>query len=260
MIRIILLCLVFSSVSASNEYYGDTDRGWYWGEAEVEEGVGPSKKKELIKAPELSPQQILKEQGKRLEELKSTAVLFPTQENIKAYLAYNQMIMQQAQVFATNYKRTLWREPELDYTVERPVSKGGILSKADHDVAVSNERLNTIAHVKGLLYFFRSDCPYCARYAPILKNFANQHGFTIIPVSMDGKGTKEFPHPRTSYTLKDKLNVRTVPATFLVDPRENKVAGVGFGVLDYTKLAQRVIVAGNEIDGKDFLLEGKYKK
>ena len=106
-----------------------------------------------------------------------------------------------------------------------------------------------MADENGLIFFFRSDCPHCHRYAPILKRFAADYGFTIIPVSLDGGALPEFPYPKQNYDLGRKLKVEVVPALFMVNPESNTVVPVGYGYNDYSKLTQKVLFAGQQMDG-----------
>jgi len=120
--------------------------------------------------------------------------------------------------------------------------------------AVADERsLLETARDKGLLFFFSSDCPYCHRLAPVLQAFEKQYGFTVLPISLDGAGIPGYEQPKANHTLAHQLNVRNVPAVFLIDPERNTVANVSVGYRTWTELQQRVTTAALHINRQERL-------
>ncbi len=120
----------------------------------------------------------------------------------------------------------------------------------------TDNRLSQLAQKDGVLFFFRSDCPYCHRFAPILKRFSAQYGLTVIPISLDGLGIAEYPNPKTNYDIGRKLNVSVVPAIFLVDPEKNAVATIGYGYSDYSAMTEKILSAADQLSGTATLKVG----
>src|SRR5690606_33837125 len=58
---------------------------------------------------------------RRLRELKAQAILHPTPENVAAYIRLQREQLDRASLFSVVWQRALWQDPELDYTLERPV-------------------------------------------------------------------------------------------------------------------------------------------
>ena len=58
---------------------------------------------------------------KQLDELKALAILEPTSENIVNYIRFQREQLDRASTFADTWSRSIWQNPELDYTLERPV-------------------------------------------------------------------------------------------------------------------------------------------
>lgn len=240
-------------------FYDDRERGWYWyeeppvEEEEIEEK--PKEKPAVVVAQPAKPltaKEIIDKQREVFNNALSEAVINPTPENIRNYLAITQQINAQAERFSDSFKKTIWVAPEYDYSITgRPTTTQAIAAFNQNQVKENYGDLYQIAQEKGIIYFFRSDCPYCARFSPILKQFAAQFGFTIIPVAMDGKGTQDFPYPKRSDYMASRLNVSVVPATFLVDPDANTVSTVGYGYSDWTTLIAKVLFANEqmELDG-----------
>lgn len=239
-------------VTAPQNYFDDRERGWFWYEDPLPE---PEKKKAkkaqspvASSAPKLSPREILKKQGEDWEDAMANAILYPSQENYRRYMAMTSQIMQQSQNFATGFKRALWVTPEYDYTLKNPTTPQAIAARNEERFIANADNLYSAAKKYGLLFFLRSDCPYCHRFAPVLKKFADFYGFEVIPVSVDGGGLPEYPNPRKNHALGRKLNISVVPALFLLNPDTNAVATVSYGFVGWTELVEKMLVAIEAIE------------
>lgn len=189
-----------------------------------------------------------------LEDKKIKAVIYPTEENLKDYMAYQQMILNKSSTFADTWRRVLWKEPSLDYTLKRPVNKIGKeawIDKRNLDVVDSIRDLN---EKYGIFFLFRSDCHFCHKYSPILKSFQNKHNLAIMPISMDGGVLPGWDNIVVNKGQIDKLgiNVKSVPATMLFDKDTRKLIPLGFGVLSHTDLEERIFAITKLEVGNDF--------
>jgi conjugal transfer pilus assembly protein TraF len=262
-IAFLLIALLSSSAFSDDTkktYYNDRERGWYWYETppiEVEEPEEKPKEQPAVviqSAQPLSPKEVIDKQREVFNNALAAAVINPTPENIRNYLAITQQINAQAERFSDSFKKTIWVSPEYDYRLSgRPTSTQAIAAYNQNQVKEKYSDLYQIAEQKGIIYFFKSNCPYCARFSPILKQFAAQFGFTVIPVSMDGKGTQDYPYPKHSDFMASRLNVSVVPAVFLVNPDANVVSTIGYGYSDWTTLISKVLFANEQMenDGTD---------
>ncbi|PCS24030.1 conjugal transfer protein TraF [Candidatus Enterovibrio escicola] len=234
-------------------YYHDRERGWFWyedpSEDEEKEVVKPQAKVSAPVQPVLSPREILKKQGEQWEDALAAAILEPSKENYKNYLAMTAQIQQQSQEFATGFKQAIWVTPEYDYTLQKPRTTQAIVAHNQEELRLNEQELYRLSQENGLIFFFRSDCPYCHRFAPVLKKFSEQYGFTIIPVSLDGGGLNEYQYPKRDYDLGRKLNVEVVPALFLVNPDTNSVSTIGYGYSDWSTLTTKVLFAAQQLEG-----------
>ena len=98
--------------------------GWhfYCDPDEAKEPVAPA-----TKAPQApSAAERILSMRRALEEARAQAVLEPTPENVKAYLRLQQEALQSAAAFSDAFRRAVWANPGLDYTLRRPV---GALAK-----------------------------------------------------------------------------------------------------------------------------------
>jgi hypothetical protein len=92
----------------------------------------------------------------RLEELKAKAILEPTSDNIIAYVRYQREQLDRASTFADVWERAIWQHPDLDYTLQRPVSTLGKTAwlaqrKTDREAVIAS-----LSERYGLFFFYSS--------------------------------------------------------------------------------------------------------
>ncbi len=85
---------------------------------------------------------------------------------------------------------------------------------------LSNGRQVNLADWKVVL-FMQGHCPYCHQFDPVLKQVAQQYGFSVFPYTLDGQGDAAFPEalpapPEVMQTFFPGIPVAT-PTTFLVN-------------------------------------------
>ena len=234
-----------------DSYWRDRERGWFWyDDPPPERNDGPKPKPKAIPtitAPTASkkPSELVEFAAlqKRVEDLRNIAIINPSEQNIRNYLNIQNFVIEKASTFADVAQRVIWATPELDPTVTgRPVNAKA-LEVFDREQA--GARTNTVAQLAqthALFFFFRSDCPYCHQFAPLLKDFEAKFGLRIIPISVDGGGLPEFRSPRVDNGIARTLDVRQVPALFLAEPRNGKITPLGYGVLSESELLERIYV------------------
>jgi conjugal transfer pilus assembly protein TraF len=102
------------------------------------------------------------------------------------------------------------------------------------------QAVRNLAATHGVLFIFRSACPYCHRLAPILKRFEQEYGMTVFPVSLDGRGLPEYPNPQPDNGIATRLNASMVPALYLSAPSKRQIRPIGFGVMAMNELIERI--------------------
>src|SRR6185312_13633686 len=126
---------------------------------------------------------------KRLDDLKKIAVMNPSEANMKAYMGYQRFVMDKSAFFADSWQRLVWTTPELDYSISGRPTNSFAIDSFDADLrGKQTGAIRALAKTHGLFFFFRSDCPYCHKFAPVLKRFEADYGLTVYPVSLDGGG------------------------------------------------------------------------
>lgn len=207
--------------------------GWFW---YLELRRTP--KQEAL-APDVLPSS-LEEMRKEAEKLLARAIETPTEVNVAAYMSYQQRLTTRAEQFARIWQRVLWTHPELDPTVGEPVAAAGTAAMQAQQAAEQDRILQELAHTSGLLYFYSGDCPLCAAETPLLSAFAQTHGFSVIPISLDGRIDPIFPQTKIDHGAAEKLGVKSAPALFLARP-PHEVERIGTGFLTIEELTRRLV-------------------
>jgi len=237
-----------TSVALPQAYWKDGWRGWHFYE-------DPARESEPAPAPLIAPPPLparppeLEEFArlqKTLEEYRNVAIIRPTEANVRRYMELEAKVVGQASLFADVARRVAWATPELDPTLQgRPVNAKAL---EVFDETQRTERSRTVAqlgkdHV--LFFFYRSDCPYCHAFAPVLEAFQARHGVQVVAVSLDGGPMPGFPGARRDNGIANTLQVSQVPAVFLAQPFTGQITPIGFGVLSESQLLERIAVVSS---------------
>lgn len=102
-----------------------------------------------------------------------------------------------------------------------------------------------------LVFFFRSDCPYCHQFAPKLQQLSIQTGTFTYAFSLDNKGIAGFevPIPSTpdiAATFFENPRSVTVPATFLINVHTRKFVRLTVGDVTTAQLQQSYFESLND--------------
>ncbi len=229
-------------------YWQQHREGWFWYRDPPPPAARPAQKAPATPARprELADFEAMQQ---RLETLKRVAVMNPTDDNLMAYMRFQRMVMDRSQVFADRWQRLVWREPSLDYASEgRPTNTLAIAAFDERQRERDTAAVRQLAATHGLVFVFRSDCPFCHRFAPVLKRFAHTHGLTVLAVSLDGGSLPEYPDARPDNGIAARLNARAVPALYLTQPSRREFRPVGFGLMSDTDLLERIAALAREAD------------
>jgi conjugal transfer pilus assembly protein TraF len=237
-------------------FFDDHARGWFWYEVlpesqpEPEPATTPDGPASVVAQPPpvvLSPREQLTAQGEAWQDAMAAAVLEPTAENVRRYLELTRRLTAQAQRFASEFQAAIWTSPELDYTLESPVTTQAIIATNQAGAQADAQALRRLAEQAGLVFVFRGDCPVCHRFAPIIARFSETFGIHVLPVSLDGAALPQYRSPRRNNHFAGRVQVKTVPALYLARPDSAEVTPVGFGFTDWTTLQQKVLHAAVRI-------------
>lgn len=187
-----------------------------------------------------------------LKRREDVTVMSPTEQNLKDYLELWQIVQEKGSVFADSWRRVVWTNPELDYSLRRPTNNSAIKVQEQVRNASEEQHLKEMAKAHGLIFFFRSDCPYCHAMAPTLKSFSEKYGIEVLGVSIDGGGLPDFPNPRDGRAQAQKWGVERVPALFIGSKETGDKAPIGFGMMSLTEIINRMFVLTGTKPGQSF--------
>lgn len=259
---VVLLALLSGYVGAQSLDYPsvwqcDANKpNWY---CDIEEDVPPAAARPQpvrkdrgpgrIELKDIKTAEQLRQELKRREDL---AVMDPSEQHMKDYLELWQLTQDKGSVFADSWRRVVWQNPSLDYAQKRPVNNSAIKIYDEGRLRNEEQQLRTLAREHGLIFFFRSDCPYCHAMAPTLRMLSDRYGIEVLPVSVDGQGLPDFPQPRDGRAQAAAWGVERVPALFIGSRQTGDRAPIGFGMMALSEIVNRIFVLTGTRSGENF--------
>ena len=231
--------------------------GWHFycdrGKGEDEKEEAPQTQAAPPMKPPSATERILTTR-RALEEARARAILEPSTENVTAYLALQQKALQSAANFSDAFRRAVWANPALDYTLKRPV---GALAKKLWSDERRAERAGALARLGeryGLIYLGSERCPGCRVFGPLLRAFALRHGIEVLAVSMTGGPLEGWPEaaPDQGRAARLGINAPVLPAVVLYDTRSKRALPVSYGVIAEDQLAERIFTLTAREVGSDY--------
>lgn len=234
-------------------YWDDSRQGWFWyKDPAIQQPQKKEAPKTVKKRKTIYEMTSVKEIRQEVQRLMDKAIMNPTEANMKEFLKANQYVMNKGSTFSDEWRRTVWKNPDLDYSLRRPVNSTAINSYNLQQTALQNNNIANLSQKYGLFFFFRSNCPYCHALSPTLRYFQQHYGMEIFPISLDGGGLPEFPNPHMDNGMAAKLNITTVPAVYLGDKQDRSLAPISFGVISLSELVERIYTLTQTTPGSSY--------
>lgn len=196
------------------------------------------------------------EEMKTVEELRAeaqrrlnVAVMDPTEENLKSYLAINTLMLEKSTVFAQRWKETLWANPNFDHTVVHPNANFAQVALKDKNKQEKEALLTQLAKNSGLVILVQNGCSFCSLMAPVINRLQEESGFNVLAITIKGGIPQEWPAAKPDNGIVRRLmtlsgSVPTVtPAVFLVDRKGQKAQLIASGALSLEDLKERLVQA-----------------
>ena len=214
----------------------------------------PPEAETLAPEPQTSASEQLEAVTKELRELKAKAILEPTRENVIAYIRFQREQLDRASLFSDVWQRAIWQQPDLDYTLERPVST---LAKRQWQDARSASRDTVMANLGkryGLFYFFAQNCGACEVMSPIVKSVSGRWKLTVRAISTDGGPSRHFQNytVETGQRARMGLKPKITPALVLWDSAQSRAIPIGYGIISADELQDRIYLLTSKEAGHDY--------
>lgn len=214
----------------------------------------------LVSPPPADPRTIdprslktAEEYRKLLQELKDLSSWDPSQENVTKYMEAQLVSFEKGAAFSDVWRRVVWQNPDLDYSTKgRPTNSAALSIYDQRRDGAESGQLKALAKVHGLIFMFRSNCPYCHRMAPTLRAMSERYGIEILPVSMDGGSLPDFPSPIRDAGQSAALGVKVVPALFIASRESGEIAPVSFGLVSEDEIVKRIFVLTKTEPGQNY--------
>lgn len=232
---------------------GASKFNWYCDE---QKNIETPKKIKIV-PPKLSyEEQKLKEFDelqKRMEDLRKIAIIDRTYENIKNYIVIQNQVQEMSAEFTDKWRRILWSNPELDYSVKHTVNTVG---KRTAQNLLDNAKLATLKELTeqgwGLWFFYSSTCHYCHEMVPVI-NHMSKKDMRVLPVSIDGPSLPSLDVPSTVDNGQAReLGVTVTPSVFLVNTNTRVVAPIASGMVSYDDLLTRIYIVTQTEPGDNY--------
>ncbi|WP_230291501.1 conjugal transfer protein TraF [Croceicoccus sp. Ery5] len=189
-----------------------------------------------------------------LRELKARAILEPTPANVTAYIRFQRAQLDRASLFSDVWQRAIWQDPDLDYTLQRPVSTLGKRQWQDVRSAARDAVMAQLSERYGLFYFFAQSCGACEIMSPIVQSVAATWQITVRAISTDGGPSRHFPGyiVETNQRSRMGLEPKITPAIVLWDALKGQPVPIGYGVMSADELQDRIYLLTSKEAGHDY--------
>ena len=189
-----------------------------------------------------------------LRELKAKAILEPTPANVTAYIRFQRAQLDRASLFSDVWQRAIWQDPDLDYTLQRPVSTHGKRHWQDSRNAERNTVMAQLSERYGLFYFFAQSCGACEVMSPIVQSVASTWHITVRAISTDGGPSRHFPNYTVETNQRSRMGLepKVTPAVVLWDAAKGQPIPIGYGVMSADELQDRIYLLTSKEAGRDY--------
>ncbi|QLK63901.1 type-F conjugative transfer system pilin assembly protein TraF (plasmid) [Enterobacteriaceae bacterium Kacie_13] len=237
MLTSLLLCGAAHAAPLSDASYESP--GWHWyNEPEDEEVV---EAKPTPSSPALSPSEQKARLQQATKEALDTAILYPTPQHFKRYMTLQNFWTTKAGEFSQSAKQAMLMYPELDYNLQFSHYNGTVPAQLQEDQQKQKAAIARLTADHGLFFFYRGKAPRDALLAGVVKRFCDEHGLSLIAVSVDGTFSPALPQSRRDTGQAQKMGIRHFPALFLVNPTDESYQPVAYGFITPDDLSRQFL-------------------
>ncbi len=236
---LIIFILLFPVNVLADDFFSHHETGWYWFD-DPKDDLKKSKDDSQGQIKTISPEGQVLLARQKIKNALDQAIIDPTPENVEKEIILENQLSERANVFANIRQQVVLNHPELNYSLIHPTNNTALQVYHEKESLKKIEVIKDYAKHSGLFFFYRSTCPYCRRFAPIVKHFSETYHINILPITMDGIPLPEFPQSRTNSGQSMQFNVTVEPSLYAVDPNTGKYFPVAFGLTSESELFERL--------------------
>jgi conjugal transfer pilus assembly protein TraF len=237
----LVILLWYVSPARAEDYYSDSQHGWWWYERDkpLEENKEAKQKatsqNEEKTYPSLSvyPEARLwdmdpEEFQKTFDGFRAKAIRWPTEENVTEYYKVSDIARRKALAF-TNSSQYVWQiHPELSTIADYPTNTPGMQAKygmeQEEQARVLQENRDDFA----LVMFVRPGCDFCAEQRKIVKWFTDTTGWMVKEVDITQQPD-----------LASQFGVSITPTMILIHKGSKEYMPVSAGVITATEIEDK---------------------
>ena len=251
------LCCIAYSAYAEN-FFNDHARGWHWYEQilknekkkkPIKDARNHASKTAMSKENLEDPSTLINIYQKILKKSLDRALVDPSEENLLTYMQLQKDSIERSNLFANAWQKVVLSTPSLDDTLKFPVSQLGRHVYYEQEKKAIHNKIRNLKDRYGLYFFFQGKCPYCHSFAPIIKSFARQYGWTVFAVSLDGSSLSQFPNATRDNGMAAKIGVTTVPSLFVANPQKGQIFPIAHGLVSQADIENRILLITNNAEG-----------
>lgn len=246
-----LMGLILISNLKAASYYQHHEKGWHWYEEQIEndrvqhsDEQDNQKEKEKPKKRK-SPKEIVAIYREELENRLADAWMHPSPQKIRAYQEMQKDLTDRSKAFSEGWMQSVFSNPTLDHTLVSPVNQRARHVHLDLEKKQVKETIHALSKEYGLFFFFSGNCEYCHQFAPMVKQFSEQYGWEVLPISLDGGQLALFPNAQSDNGLFAQWQPgeqgQVMPALFAVNPTTGHVIPVALGMTSIDQMEIRIM-------------------
>jgi conjugal transfer pilus assembly protein TraF len=235
-----------------DDFYCGQRRLGTWFYCDKPPAPDPAKPQRQVR-PQMSASARVKAVTRKLEELRDRAILDPSEENVTAYIAYQNLQSQRASTLADAWERALIRHPELDYNQQRPISTLGKQVWSQQRETEIRQTMLGLNQRYGIFFFYSSNCPACDAVGPVLASLRDNYGWSVVGVTKD-YSSEMFPGSMLESGQRQRMGLpgTITPAIALYDTVEKRAFLIGSGVLSADEIIDRIFMLTQRKVGEDY--------
>jgi conjugal transfer pilus assembly protein TraF len=239
--KVALLVLGIASSGYCNEsFYKNHARGWHWYERNKENEEVIVTHEQNSKPSAITPTQEVENIKKEAESKLHNAMIKPTEENVIEYIKTQEKITDRSEKFSEVWQKVVYKNPELDRTLKHPVSYNALHISKEEVSKNKRQKIRELSKEYGLMYFFRGDCKYCQGFSSVVKRFANEYSWDLMPVQIGDVPIEGFENAKKDNGVSTQLGIKAVPALIAVHPKSGDMIPLAFGYISESEIEERV--------------------